>query len=81
MRTVGAAAATSTNWVCDTPIYELQKPLLMPPGKLFGFVCTQFTPTGIENIGYRFYISESGFPFTLNDYYIPALFLTAKLEF
>uniref|UniRef100_A0A8H7N0U1 Major facilitator superfamily (MFS) profile domain-containing protein n=1 Tax=Bionectria ochroleuca TaxID=29856 RepID=A0A8H7N0U1_BIOOC len=37
MRTVGAAAATSTNW-------------------LFGFVCTQFTPTGIENIGYRFYI-------------------------
>ncbi|EMR67778.1 putative hexose carrier protein [Eutypa lata UCREL1] len=37
MRTVGAAAATSTNW-------------------LFGFVCTQFTPTGIANIGYRFYI-------------------------
>lgn len=25
---------------------------------LFGFVCTQFTPTGIRNIGYRFYISE-----------------------
>jgi MFS family permease len=25
---------------------------------LFGFVCTQFTPTAIENIGYRFYISE-----------------------
>ena len=24
---------------------------------LFGFVCTQFTPTGIRNIGYRFYIS------------------------
>lgn len=24
---------------------------------LFGFVCTQFTPTGIKNIGYRFYIS------------------------
>ncbi|KAF1952716.1 general substrate transporter [Byssothecium circinans] len=23
---------------------------------LFGFVCTQFTPTGIQNIGYRFYI-------------------------
>ncbi|PCG95412.1 Major facilitator superfamily domain, general substrate transporter [Penicillium occitanis (nom. inval.)] len=23
---------------------------------LFGFVCTQFTPTGIRNIGYRFYI-------------------------
>ncbi|OAA68573.1 General substrate transporter [Niveomyces insectorum RCEF 264] len=37
MRTVGSAAATSTNW-------------------LFGFVCTQFTPTGIQNIGYRFYI-------------------------
>ncbi|KAL1870964.1 hypothetical protein Plec18167_007271 [Paecilomyces lecythidis] len=37
MRTVGAAAATATNW-------------------LFGFVCTQFTPTGIQNIGYRFYI-------------------------
>lgn len=25
---------------------------------LFGFVCTQFTPTGIKNIGYRFYISK-----------------------
>ncbi|KAI7967973.1 hypothetical protein EIK77_000714 [Talaromyces pinophilus] len=25
---------------------------------LFGFVCTQFTPTGIRNIGYRFYISK-----------------------
>lgn len=25
---------------------------------LFGFVCTQFTPTGIQNIGYRFYISK-----------------------
>ncbi|CAK7233308.1 hypothetical protein SBRCBS47491_008564 [Sporothrix bragantina] len=37
LRTVGSAAATSTNW-------------------LFGFVCTQFTPTGIKNIGYRFYI-------------------------
>lgn len=23
---------------------------------LFGFVCTQFTPTAIKNIGYRFYI-------------------------
>ena len=23
---------------------------------LFGFVCTQFTPTAIANIGYRFYI-------------------------
>lgn len=26
---------------------------------LFGFVCTQFTPTGIKNIGYRFYVSKS----------------------
>jgi hypothetical protein len=25
---------------------------------LFGFVCTQFTPTGIRNIGFRFYISK-----------------------
>lgn len=25
---------------------------------LFGFVCTQFTPVGIQNIGYRFYISK-----------------------
>jgi MFS family permease len=25
---------------------------------LFGFVCTQFTPVGIRDIGYRFYISE-----------------------
>lgn len=28
---------------------------------LFGFVCTQFTPTGIRNIGYKFYISMSQF--------------------
>jgi len=26
---------------------------------LFGFVCTQFTPTGIKNIGYGFYLSKS----------------------
>lgn len=26
--------------------------------QLAGFICTQFTPTGIENIGYRFYISK-----------------------
>jgi hypothetical protein len=26
---------------------------------LWGFVCTQFTPRAIENIGYRFYISKS----------------------
>ncbi|KAI0158363.1 general substrate transporter [Xylariaceae sp. FL1272] len=44
MRTVGAAAATSTNW-------------------LFGFVATQFTPTGIANIGYRFYIIFAVFNF------------------
>lgn len=25
---------------------------------LFGFVCTQFTPVGIRDIGYRFYISK-----------------------
>ncbi|CZR58318.1 related to sugar transporter [Phialocephala subalpina] len=28
---------------------------------LFGFVCTQFTPTGIRNIGYRFYIIFAAF--------------------
>lgn len=28
---------------------------------LFGFVCTQFTPTGIKNIGYRFYIIFAAF--------------------
>lgn len=26
---------------------------------LFGFVCTQFTPIGIKNITYKFYISKS----------------------
>ncbi|CAI7612771.1 unnamed protein product [Penicillium pancosmium] len=26
---------------------------------LAGFICTQFTPTGIENIGYRFYIKTA----------------------
>jgi MFS family permease len=25
---------------------------------LFGFVCTQFTPTGIQSIGYGFYLSK-----------------------
>lgn len=38
MRTRGAAAATSQNW-------------------LWGFVCTQFTSTGIRQLGYKFYIS------------------------
>lgn len=28
---------------------------------LFGFVCTQFTPTGIESIGYKFYIIFAAF--------------------
>ncbi|CAF9927512.1 MAG: hypothetical protein ALECFALPRED_003728 [Alectoria fallacina] len=28
---------------------------------LFGFVCTQSTPTGIKNIGYRFYIIFTAF--------------------
>lgn len=28
---------------------------------LFGFVCTQFTPVGIRDIGYRFYISKLAF--------------------
>ncbi|KAJ5168412.1 uncharacterized protein N7482_004006 [Penicillium canariense] len=45
MRTVGAAAATATNW-------------------LAGFICTQFTPTGIEEIGYKFYIIFAVFNLT-----------------
>ncbi|RDW69809.1 hypothetical protein BP6252_08829 [Coleophoma cylindrospora] len=28
---------------------------------LFGFVCTQFTPTGIKNIGFRFYLIFAAF--------------------
>lgn len=28
---------------------------------LFGFVCTQFTPTGIRNIGFRFYVIFAAF--------------------
>ena len=27
--------------------------------QLFAFVCTQFTSTGIRNLGYKFYISKS----------------------
>ncbi|TVY32146.1 Sugar transporter [Lachnellula subtilissima] len=37
---------------------------------LFGFVCTQFTPTGIRNIGYRFYIIFAAF----NLLFIPVVY-------
>ena len=37
--------------------------------QLAGFICTQFTPTGIENIGYRFYISKL-LPFPCLEWYL-----------
>lgn len=37
---------------------------------LFGFVCTQFTPTAIQNIGYRFYIIFAA----LNLFFLPVVY-------
>lgn len=88
MRTKGAAAATATNWVSSIPLllsntlpYQYISRVNKDPSannlQLFGFVCTQFTPTGIKNIGYRFYISKSTF---LNHYDMVSANLTTNSQ-
>jgi hypothetical protein len=60
-RARGAAAATGTNWICKQRSCTncIRDTTDFVPQRLGAFCVTQFTKVGVNNLHWRFYLSES----------------------